>query len=49
MKLNTAPFNATKNPFVIFDYFDMLEETITELEVKNRPDLIWICDVSGLP
>ena len=48
-KLSKARYNATKNPFVIFDWFDLLEETIRKLGILDRPDLIWNSDESGLP
>ena len=48
-KLNSARYNATKNPFVIFHYFDIPEEEIEKLKIKDCSDLIWNCDVSGLP
>ena len=48
-KLSSARYNATKNPFVIFHYFDILEEAIEKLKIRDRPDLIWNCDESGLP
>ena len=48
-KLSSARYNATKNPFVIFHYFDILEEAIEKLKIRDRPDLIWNCDKSGLP
>lgn len=47
--LSTARYNATKNPFVIYHYYDLLGETIKKLGLEERPDLIWNCDESGLP
>ena len=47
--LSSARYNATENPFVIFHYFDILEEAIEKLKIRDRPDLIWNCDESGLP
>ena len=35
-KLNSARYNATKNPFVIFHYFDILEE---EIKTQNKRSL----------
>ena len=48
-KLCTARLNATKNPFIVYHWFDLLEKTIEELGIKDRPDLIWNSDESGLP
>ena len=47
--LSSARYNATKNPFIIFHFYDLLEKTIKELNLEHRPDLIWNCDESGLP
>ena len=53
-KLSSARYNATKNPFVICHYFDILEEAIEKLKIKEldmvliRLDLIWNCDESRL-
>ena len=49
MKLSVPRYNATKNPFIIYHYYDILEETIERLNLRNRPHLIWNCDESGLP
>ena len=48
-KLCKACYNATKNPFVIFHWFDLLGETISKFGIEDRPDLIWNSDESGLP
>ena len=48
-KLSKARYNATKNPFVIFHWFDLLEETIRKLGTVDRPDLTWNSNESGLP
>ena len=48
-KLSRARYNATKNPFIIYNYFDLLEKTIHELRLQNRTELIWNCNESGLP
>ena len=45
-KLSQAWYNATKNPFIIYNYFDLLEKTIHELDLQNRRrinlELWWI-------
>ena len=41
--------NATKNPCIINHWFDILEETIENLDLKECPDLIWNVDKSGVP
>ena len=48
-KLCKTCYNATKNPFVIFHWFDLLEETLSKFGIGDRPDLLWNSDVSGLP
>ena len=48
-KLSKARSNATKNPFIINHWYDLLEETIDKLGLGDRPDLIWNADESGLP
>ena len=47
-KISSARYNARKNPFAIFHYFDILQEAIEKLKIRDRPDLIWNCDESGL-
>ena len=48
-KLSVPRYHATKNQFNIYHYYDILEETIDRLNLRNRPHLIWNCDESGLP
>ena len=40
-KLSVPRYNATKNQFIIYYYYDILEETIDRLNLRNRPHLIW--------
>ena len=47
-KISSARYNARKNPFAIFHYFDILQEALEKLKIRDRPDLIWNCDESGL-
>ena len=47
-KLCKACPNATKIPFIINHWYDLLEKTISNLQLKNRPYLIWNVDESGL-
>ena len=47
-KLCKACPNATKIPFIINHGYDLLEKTISNLQLKNRPYLIWNVDESGL-
>ena len=47
--LSNARYAATKNPFIIYHFYDMLEKTIKSLGLEERPDLIWNCDESGMP
>ena len=48
-KLSRARYNATKNPFVVNNFYDLVEQKIKELGLEDRPDLIWNMDESGLP
>ena len=48
-KLCVARYNATKNPFIVYHFYDILEQTINDLGIENRPDLLWNYDESGLP
>ena len=48
-KLSKPRQNATKNPFIINHWFDILEETIENLGLKEGQDLIWNADKSGVP
>ena len=34
---------------MIYHYYDILEEAIKQLNLKDKPNLIWNCDESGLP
>ena len=47
--LSTSRYNATKNPFIIKHFYDLLEKSVSDLGLHERPDLIWNCDESGLP
>ena len=46
-KLSKPCQNPTKNTFIVNHWFDILEETIENLGLKERPDLI--VDESGVP
>ena len=48
-KLSQLRYNATKNLFVVYHYFDLLEKTISNLGLENKPEVIWNCNESGLP
>lgn len=48
-KLCRACRNVTKNPFIINNLYDLLEKTISNLQLENWPHLIWNVDISGLP
>jgi len=47
--LSRARYNATKNPFIIYNFYDLIERTISQLGLEDRPDLVWNCDETGLP
>ena len=48
-KLCVSRHNATRNPFIVNHFYDLLEKTVKELNIEDRPDLIWNADESGLP
>ena len=48
-KLSRARYNATKNPFVVNHFYDLVEEKTKELNLENKPSSIWNMDESGLP
>ena len=48
-KLSKERHNATRNPFIVYRFFDLLEKTVKEMEIENRPDLLWNCDETGMP
>ena len=45
--ISSARKSATANPFIIHDFFDVLEEIMKEKKLK--PEQIWNCDESGFP
>lgn len=47
--LSTARYNATKNPFLIYGYYDLIADTVKNMGIENKPHLYWNCDESGLP
>ena len=49
MKLSRPCYNPTNNPFVVYHYFNLLEKTISNLGLENKPEVIWNCNESGLP
>ena len=48
-KLSIPKHNAMKSSFIIYHYYDNLEETIKRLNIRNRPHLKWNCNESRLP
>ena len=48
-KLSKPHQNITINPFLINDWFHILEETVKDLVLEDRPDLIWNADESSVP
>ena len=48
-KFCKARYNATENTFIVNHWFDILEETVKNFGIEDRPDLIWNSDKSGLP
>ena len=47
-KLSKPHQNATKTPLIINHWFEILEETIESLGLKERIDFIWDVDQSGV-
>ena len=45
--ISSARKSATANPFIINDFFDLLEETVQRLNLPASA--IWNCDESGFP
>ena len=45
--MSAARYNAMKNPSVVDHYYDILEKTVQNLGLDDRPDLIWNVDESG--
>jgi len=45
--ISTARKSVTANPFVVYDFYDVLEKIVTEK--KYTADQIWNCDESGFP
>ena len=45
--ISTARLSATANPFIIYDFYELLEKEIVEKKLK--PSQIWNCDESGFP
>ena len=48
-KLNVACYGATKNPFIIYHFYDISEITIKDLGIENRSNFFRNCDELGLP
>ena len=47
--ISSARKSATENLFVIFDFYEVLEEVIQEKNLFDKPQHIWNCDESGFP
>ena len=45
--ISSAHKSATSNPFVIFDFYDVIENIIEDKDLKAEN--IWNCDESGFP
>ena len=48
-KLSRARYNTTKNPFIIYGWFDILEKTVIELELQDPSGLTCNADESAYP
>ena len=45
--ISSARTSATSNPFIIYDFYDVLERLMREK--KFKPKQVWNCDESGFP
>ena len=45
--ISSASKSATSNPFIIFDFYDVLDKLVKEKKLKALQ--IWNCDESGFP
>ncbi|XP_072395761.1 uncharacterized protein [Diabrotica undecimpunctata] len=46
---NLSAYRASMaNEFMIKDFFSKLNDVLTKLNIKNKPNLIWNCDETGL-
>ena len=48
-KLSSHRYNPTKNPFIINNFYGLLQKFLNELDLADRPNLIRNADESGLP
>jgi hypothetical protein len=44
-----ARFNTTRNPFIIYDFYDTLHEEMTTLNIMNKPECIFNLDETSFP
>lgn len=47
--MQIARKNVTSDPFVIYEFYSLLERTVNQLGIANRPECIWNLDESGFP
>ena len=47
LMISTARLSATANPFIIYDFYDLVEKVIQEKKLEPRH--LWNCDESGFP
>ena len=48
-KLSIVRHNATRNPFIVYHFYEIVAKALDDLEIGDRPDLIWNADETGLP
>ena len=48
-KLSIVRHNATRNPFIVYNFYEIVAKALDDLEIGDRPDLIWNADEAGLP
>ena len=48
-KLSIVRHNATRNPFIVYHFYEIVAKTLDDLQIGDRPDLIWNADETGLP
>lgn len=47
--MHLGRYRNIRNPFLINNFYDLLENTLTKLDLHDKPDHIWNLDESGFP
>ena len=48
-QMQIARKNVTSDPFAIYDYYDKLDQMMTDLDIKDKPQCIWNLDETSFP